>query len=62
MGMKPRLSDPNKKIDPKLATEPKPDQGREEYTKLHPFTVTERRIQDNQSIPGVVSCPRKHGG
>lgn len=58
MGMKPRLEHVNKRIDPKLATEPKPDAGREEYTKLHPFTVTGRTIKGNEGIPGVVSCPK----
>jgi len=62
MGMKPRLNDPNKQIDPKLCTAPRPESAPESYTRLEPFTVTKREILDNQSIPGVVTCPRHYAG
>jgi hypothetical protein len=62
MSMKPRLNDPNKRIDPKLCTEPNPAQAPETYTRLEPFTVTERRNTDNTAIPGVVTGPRRHAG
>lgn len=62
MGMKPRI-DPfvNKKIDPKLCTEPHPDRGNEDYTRLEPFTVTVRAHHENDPIPGTVTEPDKNG-
>jgi hypothetical protein len=60
MSMKPRIEPlVNKKLDPKLVSEPNPAEGPESYVRLEPFTVTERRILDNQEIPGVVSAPRR---
>ena len=59
--MKPRLEHVNKRIDPKLCTQPNPDQGSEYYTRFDPFTVTTRAIKGNDAIPGVVSAPNKQG-
>jgi hypothetical protein len=61
MSMKPRIEPlVNKKLDPKLVTEPSEARGTESLTRLEPFTVTAREEKVNQSIPGVVSCPRRY--
>lgn len=62
MGMKPRIEPlVNKRIDPKLCTQPNPDRGNEYFTRLEPFTISERTLKGNDAIPGVVSAPNKQG-
>lgn len=60
MGMKPRIEQPNKKIDPKLCTEPKPEQGAEQYEHEAPNIVTCKHTIENSKIPGTVSGPKTH--
>ena len=60
MGMKPRLQDENKSIDPNLVSHPLRYDGSEEYEHLTPNTNTCKRSEENKQIPGTVTGPKKH--
>ena len=60
MGMKPRIEQPNKKIDPKLCSEPHTSATESSQGKIAPVVVTEHKPMENSAIPGCVSAPRRH--
>lgn len=63
MSMKPRLEQPNSRIDPKLCTAPNSHPGDENYEHLDPKEVTcKHSITNSRLVPNLVTAPKQHGG
>lgn len=59
MGMKPRIEQPNKRIDPKLCSAPNTHPGEETNPNIA-NTVTTHKVETNKKlVPNLVSEPKK---